>query len=294
MAPAAPPIPLTFEDGVVWTRELEIRHLCILMRYLMSHDFQAIDKIITPLLGTDMARRIADDNRINIVNETHPRSGARIINKALAMELLMGLLLAWLDRAGHIRSGCLTRHGLPNYFSTSGKADLIVDYPAADEAAQAFSIVAEVSIKRAVTRDHYDKQLNQALKQARDLKANTGATAPIYGLVVNGGIITTSPMLQDCYRRFLREHNLTQDSPCRVLPLYVGDFIKIMMLLEQDNSYNFDSRVLATTLEVLLAGLRRGGQDDKDWMVDRCMESVRKAKAPELDLTEPDQRPKPE
>ena len=41
------------------------------------------------------------------------------------------------------------------------------------------------------------------------------------------------------------EKSLDQDSRIRVLSLYAGDFVKIMMTLSDDDNYGFDSGLLA-------------------------------------------------
>ena len=53
------------------------------------------------------------------------------------------------------------------------------------------------------------------------------------------------------------EKSLDQDSRIRVLPLYAGDFVKIMMTLSDDDNYGFDSGLLAKVFEGLLADLRK-------------------------------------
>ena len=146
----------------------------------MTHYFRVIADIITPHLGIDMATRIQQDNRANIVKADHPRREFRHINKALSMELLIALLLTWLDEADRVGGGCCVRNGLPNNYSPSGKADIIADYPATEES-PAFPIVTEVSIRRKIDTVFYYSQLDQTYRHALELAESLG-DGPVYGL----------------------------------------------------------------------------------------------------------------
>ena len=248
--------------------------------------------IVTTELGIDMASRIKDDNRVNLPNSEHPRRDFRHINKGLSMELLVALLLTWLDSAGQVTGGCSVRNGLPNNCSYSGKADIISVYLATEDM-PAYQIVTEVSSKRQIQVDFYNKQLDQTYRHAL-IEAEKPGDRPIYGLVINGGQIASSGILQTCYRQFLMKNSLDQDSRIRVLPLYTGDFVKIMMTLAEDDNYGFDSRILSNVFEGLLADSRQVKlPEERDWMVDRWLIIVNAAQAPDLDLEEPlvDEKP---
>ena len=276
-----------------WTRPYGIHELCIHLAYLMTHDFRVITDIITPHLGIDMATRIKQDNRANIVNTDHPRREFRHINKALSMELLIALLLTWLDEADRVGGGCCVRNGLPNNYSPSGLADIIAKYPATEES-PAFPIVTEVSIRRKIDTDFYYKQLDQTYRHAL-IEAEKPGDGPVYGLVINGGQIASSVILNACYRRFLNDNGLNRDSRIRVLPLYTLDFAKIMMKMAEDDTCGFNSGILSNVFEGLLADLREVKlPEERDWMVDRWLNIVNAAQAPELDLGEPPAEDKPD
>ena len=203
------------------------------------------------------------------------------------MELLVALLLTWLDSAGQVTGGCSVRNGLPNNCSYSGKADIISVYLATEDM-PAYQIVTEVSSKRQIQVDFYNKQLDQTYRHAL-IEAEKPGDRPIYGLVINGGQIASSGILQTCYRQFLMKNSLDQDSRIRVLPLYTGDFVKIMMTLAEDDNYGFDSRILSNVCSKgLLADSRQVKLPEvRDWMVDRWLNIVNAAQAPDLDLEEP-------
>ena len=281
-----PPLPVTLRGGHSWTRPYGIRELCIYLAYLTSHDFKVITNVVTRALGIDMATRIQQENRANIGEIDHPRREFRNINKALSMELLVALLLAWLDEADQVGSGCCVKDGRPNNYTPGGLADVTADYPATAES-PAFPLVAEVSVRRTIDTTYYYKQLNQACKRTKEL-AETPGDGPVYGLVINGGRIASSVILHACYRRFLDENALEQDSRVRILPLFTGDFMKIMMTMAEDDTYGFNSGVLTNVFEGLLADLRQVHlPTDRDWMVDRWLGIVNAAQAPELDFGEP-------
>ena len=287
------PIPVTLRGGYSWTRPFEIDDICIHLRYLLTHDYKVITDIVTTELGIDMASRIKDDNRVNFPNSEHPRRDFRHINKGLSMELLVALLLTWLDSAGRVDGGCCVRNGLPNNCSPGGKADIISEYPATEDT-PAYQIVSEVSSKRQIQVDFYNDQLDQTYRHALEL-AETRGDGPIYGLVINGGQIASSVILQACYRKFLMEKSLDQDSRIRVLPLYTGDFVKIMMTLADDDNYGFDSGILSSVFEGLLADLRQVKlPEGRDWMVDRWLAIINAVQAPELNLEEPPTEEKPD
>ena len=125
--------------------------------------------------------------------------------------------------------------------------------------------------------------------------AETPGDDPIYGLVINGGQIASSVVLHACYRQFLMEKPLDQDSRMRVLPLYTLDFARIMMTLADDDIYGFDSGILSRVFEGLLADLREvKPPEERDWMVDRWLNIVNASSAPELDLEEPPADDKPD
>ena len=287
------PIPVTLRGEYSWTRPFDIRELCIHLAYLMTHDFKALTDIITPHLGIDMATRIKQDNRANIGDIAHPRREFRHINKALSMELLIALLLTWLDEADRVGGGCCVRNGLPNNYSPSSAADIIADYLATDEA-PAFPIVTEVSIRRKIDTVFYYSQLDQTYRHALAL-AEAPGDAPVYGLVINGGQIASSVILHACYRRFLNDNGLDRNSRIRVLPVYTLDFAKIMMKMAEEDTYGFNSGILSNVFEGLLADLREVKlPEERDWMVDRWLNIVNAAQAPELDLGEPMAEDKPD
>ena len=78
-------------------------------------------------------------------------SSLRHINKAMTMELLIALLLTWLDQAGRVISGCCVKAGLPNYYSPQGTGRRITALYDDTDNQPAFHVVGEVSVRRKVT-----------------------------------------------------------------------------------------------------------------------------------------------
>ena len=61
-----------------------------------------------------------------------------------------------------------------------------------------------------------------------------------------------------------------------------------MMNLAEEDTYGFNSGILSNVFEGLLADLREAKlPEERDWMVDRWLNIVNAAQAPELDLEEP-------
>ena len=91
--------------------------------HLLNHDFTVNDQEVFPILGIDMETRRKTDNMPNVENGTVKQY--RMINKALAMELLSSLLLTHLNSAERVTSWCLTNpNGLPHYFPRPGNPTL--------------------------------------------------------------------------------------------------------------------------------------------------------------------------
>lgn len=280
------PMPVTLRGNVpwtyTWTRDYSIAVLCNHLRYLTSHDFRVINNIAMKL-GIDLYSRIRQDNRVNFRETSDKIRELRHINKAMSMELLIALLLTWLDTAGQVKSGCCAKHGLPNYYSPQGLADMTAIYQTADEK-PAFRVVGEVSIRRKVTAKHYQKQLEQACLHAlEEYEKNDGV--PVYGLVINSGKITSSKILQNIFRQCRSDFSLEQHGNIRLLPMYTRDFMNIMKRLSIDDTYAFDSGTLARVFDTLIDRISRlQPPGERDWMVNDWIDIVNAAHTPELDL----------
>lgn len=282
------PMPVTLRGNVpwtyTWTRDYSISVLCKHLRYLTSHDFRVINGIAKKL-GIDLYSRIRQDNRVNFREAGDKIRESRHINKAMSMELLIALLLTWLDTAGQVKSGCCAKHGLPNYYSPQGLADVTASYQTADDE-PAFRVVGEVSIRRKVTAKHYQKQLEQACRHAwEESEKNDGI--PVYGLVINSGKITNSKTLQNIFHKCQSDFSLEQHSNIRLLPMYTRDFMNIMKRLSIDDTYAFDSGTLAKVFDSLCKTLNQTKlPKEQNWMVDDWLKIVNAAYTPELDLEE--------
>ena len=253
---------------------------------LLSHDFKTIQEIVARKLNIDTLSRIADENQIRSKEERGKLHNRRIINKALAMELLIALLLTWLDDSDQVGSNCcINEHGLPNNHAPKLVSDIEAEYPACDDG-PAFRVVCEVSIKRRPTASDYRSQLDKTLVHAKDtIKDND--ERPVYGLVINGGDIATDRALHAVYKRFLADNQLMPDGMIRVIPVCTVDFAGVMLNLVEDEAYDFKSSVLARVFDTLIDKLRQKDLPDKEnWMETVFLNTIDSDRFPMLDLVE--------
>ena len=276
-------IPVTLRGGRSWNPSFSDNEIAILLVYLHSQNFKAISNVVVKKLNIDTRSRVEADNRLNLKANGHWLREARTINKALAMELLVALSLTYIDNSEQVVSGCVVRNQLPNYFASSGLADITVFYPPSD-GEQAFCVLVEVSIKRIVSAEHYRTQLNQTIKHAKELADNSEGR-PVYGLVINSGDITGEKRLQAVYKRFLSDNQITADSHIKVLALYTGDFISIMGKLLVDKTFDFRSTLLVQIFDILIEQLRETELPlEKDWVAKTWMNIINESRLLNLDL----------
>ena len=76
-----------------WAPDFSINEVNLTLLCLLSHDFKTIQEIVARKLNIDTLSRVADENQIRSKEERGKLHNRRIINKALAMELLIALLL---------------------------------------------------------------------------------------------------------------------------------------------------------------------------------------------------------
>ena len=260
-------IPVTLSEGdYLWESTLTTKAICILLRHLLNHDYTANERRLFPRLGIDMRTRRATDNVPNV--ETRKVHHYRIINKALAMELLSALLLTRINSATRVTSNCMTRHGLPHYFATAGKSDLTADY-AATATTPEFQAVVEVSIKRVVTRQSYTEQLWEAQQHALN-QARENDHKRFYALVINAGAIGTDVGLQRAFRQFMQRDDLETDERVRLIPIYAGDLafaVHSLRDLLRGERFLFGSDKLTAIFDALHAGvLDPMPQHEPNWM----------------------------
>ena len=286
------PIPLTLRGKEPWTwtwrRDFSIFVLCTYLRHLTDHDFTQITEVAAKL-GLDLPTRDRMGSRVDftVAKESGTEiSSLRHINKAMTMELLIALLLTWLDQAGRVISGCCVKAGLPNYYSPQGLADITALYDDTDNQ-PAFHVVGEVGIRRKVTESYYRKQLTQTYEHALE-QSRKHDGIPVYGLAINSGKITRSTILQKVYRQCQSVHRSEEYSNIRVLPMDTRDFMNVMLRLSKTNTYAFDSGTLSKVFDTLHNRLNQATMPlERDWMVKDWIKIVKAAYAPELDLEEP-------
>ena len=271
------PIPVTLRKSFTWSiEEMPAEAVSILLLHLLNHDFTVNDQELFPILGIDMGTRRKTANMPNVENGTVKLY--RIINKALAMELLSSLLLTHLNSTERVTSWCLTNsNGLPQYFAPSGASDIEVSYPAAGET-PAFQMIAEVSAKRQVDNRFYATQLYQAWKHADNLAQKTDDVT-VYALVINGGKIGSEEKLQRVYRRFMERDDVKQSERVRVVPIFAFDVALALRDLDAnlpEHRFRYGSDSLAEIFDKLQLGmLERKENDDEDWMRKVWLDTVK-------------------
>ena len=262
------PIPVTLRKGFTWSiEEMPAEAVSLLILHLLNHDFTVNDQELFPILGIDMGTRRKTANMPNVENGTVKQY--RMINKALAMELLSSLLLTHLNSAERVTSWCLTNpNGLPQYFAPAGASDIEVSYPAAGET-PAFQMIAEVSAKREVDGTFYATQLYQAWRHA-DILAKKTDDVTVYALVINGGKIGSEEKLQEVYRRIMERDEVKQSERVRVVPIFAFDVAVALRDLDANlpaDRFRYGSDSLAEIFDKLQLGvLERKENDDEHWM----------------------------
>ena len=264
---------------------LSEREVVVSLAYLLTQDFKAISKIVARKLEIDTRSRVEAGNRLNLTGNGRSLRETRIINKALAMELLVAASFTYIDRPAQVISGCVVRNGLPNNFASSGAADLVVSYPPCD-GRDGFYVLVEVSIKRRVSAEDYRQQLEQTLRHATELAAQYKDT-PVFGLLINSGNICAEGALHAVYKRFSIDNHLTPDKPIKVVAVPCGNFLNILGELVASQTYDFKSSLLVEIFDTLIATLQEQKLPaDEDWMEQTWLHVVRHAQNPELNLTQ--------
>ena len=248
-------MPVTFRDGSSWEIKLSSRKTVCLMLRVLSHDFRAICNRVVPSLGLDVATRRRMDNLPN-VTKRHVHQ-YRIINKAMAMELLSASLLACLNKPREVRSWCVHKgNGAPNYFSPPLHADVTARY-FNDENNKPYRVIAEVSAKKAVTKAFMRKQISQAWNHAR-VEALNRDDGPVYALVINGGKIGSDPKIWEVFHDFVKENPIEPNGIVRLLPLYAPDVAGVVRRIEDKRpagGLQFESGLLARIFDELIKAI---------------------------------------
>ena len=158
-------IPVTLRTGYLWQPNYSVQEIFLLLSYLLQHNYKEINKIINRALNIDTLSRVMDDNRIRLDPENKSRQirDMRNIDKALAMELLMSLLLTYLDDSEQVICNCVEQKNLPNNFAASGLGDIIASYPSSDDV-PAFQGLFEVSIVRRPTVKDFLRSIESDLQ----------------------------------------------------------------------------------------------------------------------------------
>ena len=162
---------------------------------LLTKDFRAIDRRVLRALGIDSKAR---KERLNAIR---PGEGkirvdvrqARIINRALAMELLVSALLTCLDGPDEVKSWCtVSVRGEPNNFAPGPYPDIVGKY-------KGFCLAVEVSCKRDARNPEFFKaQLEQAVRHAAEEATRPGA-GRVYAVVITGCSVEDNRRMRRVY-----------------------------------------------------------------------------------------------
>ena len=229
----APPIPVSLANGCEWELELHSAAVGRLLLHLATHDYRTIARVVAKELNLPERRR--DRAKAAPLKEAEAKREAtlhqhRLINKAMAMELLCASLLTHLDSAREVVSHCSALCRRPYHFARAGAPDLVATYDKHPSAA-GFRVLGEVSAKRQVDEEHWLGQLDQAVRHARTLRKQYPST-PVYALVINGGRIGEDKALQKAYRAFVKDNGLKRDGGVRVAPMSHVDIAYALLKLD--------------------------------------------------------------
>ena len=237
-----------------------------LLKHLVEHDHEGMVQHVFPSVGIDKRSRAATGTLPDDVGTRR----LRLINKALAMELLCSMALARLDAAVRVDANCQTRNGLPFRFAPAGMTDMKASY---GESPPQLALIAEVSAKRNVSAEDFLGQARQAAKHGRALL--DGRRPPVYALVVTGARIGERPDLWDAFREVVAEQ---EGEDVRLVAVNAGDLADAMgRLIDQDapDGLQFGAGTFAEVLDGLAEGLlSQSVGDDRppSWMADLWVE----------------------
>ena len=261
---------ILLEDRHVWDTSLSPQDFARLLQQLLLHDFGANDREIFPALGIDIETRRRMDNLPPLGDPTTHQY--RIINKGLAMELLMAGWLSLIDSPELVVCHCDTRHGLPNRCAGPGKHDVEAHYSGP------FHLLAEVSAKSEITRDGYRDQLAQALKHGRALAGNLDTAQPIYALVVNSARIDKDPKAKKVYREFIESEGLGPQNQVRAVPMVAGELAMALAEIHESiepRRVRFSTEIFQNILDTLHTRLLNFEEiRDGGWMLEAWREQV--------------------
>ena len=196
-----------------WKFEGECRTAVKKLALLLTGDFRAVNRRVLTALGLDTETRRLQDNRIRPGKDkdTVTIHDVRVINRGLAMELLVATLLTCLDRPREVKSWCtVSATGYPNNCAPGPHPDIVATY--AD-----FRIVAEVSCKRdARNTVFFEQQLDGAIRHAIAEAMLPGA-ARVYALIITGCSVETNSGMNAEYHAAVRRvrKRLAEEAPQR-------------------------------------------------------------------------------
>ncbi|MCY3597640.1 MAG: hypothetical protein OXG71_09445 [Rhodospirillales bacterium] len=186
---------VALRDGHSWRFQGQCRTAQKMLGLMVTHDFRAVDRRVLTSLGLDPDTRRRQGNAIRPGQgkERVTTHDTRLINRGLAMELLVSTLLTCLDQPVEVKSWCtVSGKGYPNNCAPGPHPDVVATYGD-------FRIVAEVSCMRDVRKPKFfEKQLSGAIRHALAVAMRPGPRR-VYALVITGCSIETNLEMRGKY-----------------------------------------------------------------------------------------------
>ena len=288
----AQPLPVTLKHGKTWHSGHLPWELCNMLNALTQPDVRIITGGAVRKMEIDARSRAKKDNRLKIRRKTKKISTARRINKGLAMETVMSMLLTYVDHPRQVRSYCVTnRRGEPRHFAQGGDHPDILFRPADNE--PSFQIACEVSGNKTMDDPTYLDQLERGLEHARSMHEKAGV-AVTYLFVVNLREIGTDKALQTICREFIADPDNTLEpmGPIRLVTMRASELGMAVRRLHHEEKLVFNSRILAEALDALHeTWWQEDLPEEEDWMAGIFLDAVRGGIADKGGLFDPDAGP---
>ena len=273
-----PPLIWIGKHLVQWEREIFLHEAASLLMMLCGHDENEIMQYVVPALKIkdlpmteeEMQALLDDRAMARAIAGAERARRRRYPLKGLAMELLAASILRHLDRCPMVVAECATRDKRPHAVAQGGAADVSAYFPCPGEQ-QEFTLLAEVSAKRNMSRSDYSEQLESGLIHANaEWEGHPGRL--IYCLLANNGKIHVDERLHKVYLDFIKENKLTAESDIRMVPMHAPDFGILAGLMASELSPDklyFEPEVLRGALDTTYRKILEPElPGDRMWMID--------------------------
>ena len=287
--------PVALREDRSWAFAGNCRTAVKRLGQLLTKDFRTIDRRVLSALGIDPKTR---KERLNAIR---PGEGkirvdvrqTRIINRALAMELLVSALLTCLDGPDEVKSWCtVSIRGEPNNFAPGPYPDIVGKY-------KGFCLAVEVSCKRdARNPEFFKEQLEQAVRHAAEEATRPGA-GRVYAVVITGCSVEDNRRMRRAYmgvvgrtkETLARSRQAGQKEPdIRLVPVKSAVFSGICEQIfgspgASGAGLGITSAALAKALDDVHEGLQaKRDIDQEHWMYSTLMTALRERAEEQLPI----------